>query len=50
MFKEPTSPLSHPLYPSVQLMYINVEELVHNSRWQALGMRLIADRYNMPAP
>jgi uroporphyrinogen decarboxylase len=30
-------------------MYINVEELVHNSRWQALGMRLIADRYNMPA-
>jgi uroporphyrinogen decarboxylase len=30
-------------------MYINVEELVHNSRWQALGMRLIADRYKMPA-
>ncbi len=50
MFKEPNKPAFPILsYPSVQLMYINVEELVHNSRWQALGMRLIADRYNMPA-
>ncbi len=36
-------------YPAVQLMYIPVKELVTNSAWQAMGMRLIADRYKMPA-
>lgn len=36
-------------YPAVQLMFITVKELVENSAWQAMGMRLIADRYDMPA-
>ena len=36
-------------YPSVQLLYITVRELVASSSYQALGMRLIADRYDMPA-
>ena len=36
-------------YPSVQLLYVTVRELVANSSYQALGMRLIADRYDMPA-
>lgn len=36
-------------YPAVQLMYITVKELVSNPAWQAMGMRLIADRYKMPA-
>lgn len=35
-------------YPSVQLMFISVEELVQDPFCQALGMRLIADRYDMP--
>ncbi len=36
-------------YPSVQLLYVTVRELVASSSYQALGMRLIADRYDMPA-
>lgn len=36
-------------YPSVQMMYITVKELVSNSLWQAMGMRLIADQYDMCA-
>ena len=36
-------------YPSVQLLYVTTKELVCDSRYQAMGMRLIADRYNMPA-
>jgi len=35
-------------YPSIQLMFINVEELCQDSNCQALGMRLLADRYDMP--
>lgn len=35
-------------YPSVQLMFVNVEELVQSANCQALGMKLIADRYDMP--
>ena len=36
-------------YPAAQLLYITVKELVTNANWQAMGMRLIADRYDMPA-
>jgi len=36
-------------YPAVQMMFISVKELVNNPNWQAMGMRLIADRYDMPA-
>ncbi|MBR2831674.1 MAG: uroporphyrinogen decarboxylase family protein [Oscillospiraceae bacterium] len=35
-------------YPAVQLLFINVEDLVKNAGEMALGVRLIADRYNMP--
>ena len=35
-------------YPSCQLMFIDVERLTHDSKAQALGMRLLADRYDMP--
>ena len=36
-------------YPASQLLCITVKELVTNANWQAMGMRLIADRYDMPA-
>ncbi|MCQ2452486.1 MAG: uroporphyrinogen decarboxylase family protein [Oscillospiraceae bacterium] len=36
-------------YPAVQMMFISVKELVTNPNWQAMGMRLIADRWDMPA-
>ena len=36
-------------YPAAQLLFITVKELVESSSYQALGMRLIADRYDMPA-
>ena len=36
-------------FPCVQLQYITVKELVSDSSHQAIGMRLIADRYDMPA-
>ena len=35
-------------YPSVQLLFITVDDLVKNPGEMALGVRLIADRYNMP--
>lgn len=36
-------------YPAADLLFITVKELVDSSNYQALGMRLIADRYDMPA-
>lgn len=36
-------------YPVVQQLYVTVKELVSDSALQAVGMRLIADRYRMPA-
>ena len=36
-------------YPSVQLLYVTVKELVSTPAYMAMGMRLIADRYQMPA-
>ena len=35
-------------YPATQLLFISVEDLVKNPNEMALGVRLIADRYNMP--
>ena len=35
-------------YPSIQLMFVNIEELCRDAKFQALGMRLLADRYDMP--
>ena len=36
-------------YPAADLLFITIKELVDSSSYQALGMRLIADRYDMPA-
>jgi uroporphyrinogen decarboxylase len=36
-------------FPSVQLLYVTVKELVSSSALQAMGMRMISDKYNMPA-
>ena len=35
-------------YPAVQQLFITVNDLVNSSSEMALGVRLIADRYNMP--
>ena len=35
-------------YPSVQQLFISVEQLLKSSSEMALGVRLIADRYDMP--
>lgn len=36
-------------YPTVQLLFITVKELVGSAPSMAIGMRMIADRYRMPA-
>ena len=36
-------------YPTVQLLFVTVKELVTSSANMAMGMRLMADRYKMPA-
>jgi len=36
-------------YPVVQMLFVTVKELVTSAPNMALGMRLIADRYKMPA-
>ena len=35
-------------YPSIQLMFINIERLVKDSRAQAMGIALLAEKYDMP--
>ncbi len=35
-------------FPSVQMLYVTVKELVTDPKLQALGMKMIADRYDMP--
>ena len=35
-------------YPAVQELFITVERLINSSSEMALGVRLMADRYNMP--
>jgi len=42
-------PLPVLTYPAVQMLMITVKELVDSSSYQAMGMRLIADKYNMLA-
>jgi len=36
-------------FPAVQYLYVTVRELVADSNHQAIGMRLIADQFDMPA-
>ena len=49
MIYGPKKPLPLLSFPSVQYLFITVKELVSSSSHQALGMRLIADHYNMAA-
>lgn len=44
--KKPLPVLS---FPAVQYLYITVKELVSSSAYQAMGMRMLADHYDMPA-
>ncbi len=36
-------------FPSVQLLFVTVKELVGNSNYQAMGMKMLADKYDMLA-
>lgn len=36
-------------FPSVQMLFVTVKELVTDSNYQALGMKMLADKYDMPA-
>jgi uroporphyrinogen decarboxylase len=36
-------------FPAVQYLYVTVRELVADGNHQAIGMRLIADNFDMPA-
>lgn len=36
-------------FPSVQMLFVTVKELVSDSNYQALGMKMLADKYDMPA-
>lgn len=36
-------------FPSVQMLYVTVKELVTDSNYQALGMKMLADKYDMAA-
>lgn len=35
-------------FPSVQLLYVTVKELVGDSNYQAMGMKMLADKFDMP--
>lgn len=45
----PKKPFPLLSYPSVQYLYVTVKELVCDSSYQAVGMRMIADHYDMLA-
>lgn len=45
---EQKKPLPILTFPAVQMLYVTVKELVTNSSNQALGMKMMADRYDLP--
>ena len=49
IYAERKKPLPILSFPAVQYLYITVRELVADSSHQAIGMRLLADNYDMPA-
>ena len=49
IYTEQKKPLPILSFPAVQFLYVTVRELVANSDLMAMGMRLIADRYDMLA-
>ncbi|MEG1524963.1 MAG: uroporphyrinogen decarboxylase family protein [Clostridia bacterium] len=36
-------------FPAVQLLFVTVKELIESSNYQAMGMKMITDKYDMPA-
>lgn len=49
MSEEQTKVLPILSFPSVQLLFVTVRELVSDSNLQAMGMKFLADKYDMPA-
>ncbi|MCF0120164.1 MAG: uroporphyrinogen decarboxylase family protein [Oscillospiraceae bacterium] len=49
IYTERKKPLPVLTFPAVQYLYVTVRELVASSDLQAIGMRLIADKFDMPA-
>ena len=49
IYLDDKKPLPLLSFPSVQLLYVTVKELVDSSTYQALGMKMLADKYDMPA-
>lgn len=47
--KEKKPPLPILAFPAVQLLYVTTNELVQSSTLQALGIKMIADKFNLPA-
>lgn len=45
--KKPPLPILS--FPAVQLLYVTTNELVQSSTLQALGIKMIADKFNLPA-
>lgn len=41
-------PLPFVAFPAIQLLYIDMEELVNDSTQQAVGIKLISDKYKLP--
>ncbi len=48
-YTEKKKPLPILTFPAIQYLYVTVRELVADSSLMAMGMRLIADNYDMPA-
>ncbi len=49
IYSENKKPMPLVSFPAVQFLYVTTRELVTSSDLQAMGMRLIADRYDMAA-
>lgn len=41
-------PLPFVAFPAIQLLYIDMEELVRDSTQQAIGIKMISDKYKLP--
>ncbi len=49
IFEEEKKALPVLAFPAVQLLFVTVKELIESSSQQALGLRLLADQFDMPA-
>ena len=48
IYMEDKKPFPLLSFPSVQMLHVTVKELVDSSTYQALGMKMLADKYDMP--